>query len=155
MSSTLANLTYHIVFSTKYREPFITPGLRSELYPYIGGIVRNKGGALIGIGGVADHLHLVARLRPDIALSDMVRLVKANSSKWVNERGIEGGGLFAWQAGYVAFTVSPSQLPALFEYVECQEEHRRARPFRDEYLAILKKHGVEYDERYLFDEAGA
>lgn len=126
--------------------------MREALYPYVGGVVRNKGGGLIRIGGVADHLHLVVRLRPDIALSDMVRLVKANSSKWVNERQ-EGGGRFAWQAGYGAFTVSPSQLPALTEYVECQEEHHRVRPFREEYVAILKKHGVEYDERYLFDEA--
>lgn len=154
MSSTLSNLTYHIVFSTKFREPFITPELRSVLYPYIGGIVRNKGGVLIRMGGVADHLHMVVRLRPDIALSDMVRLVKANSSKWANERGIEGGERFAWQAGYGAFTVSPSQLPALIEYVERQEEHHRVRPFRDEYVAILEKHGVEYDEGYLFDEAG-
>lgn len=154
MSSTLSNLTYHIVFSTKFREPFITPELRSELYPCIGGIVRNKGGALIRNGGVADHLHMVVRLRPDIALSDMVRLVKANSSKWANERGNVGGQRFAWQAGYGAFTVSPSQLPALIEYVERQEEHHRVRPFRDEYVAILEKQGVEYDERYLFDEAG-
>lgn len=154
MSLTLSNLTYHIVFSTKYREPLITPQLRGELYPYIGGVVRNKGGVLVRIGGVADHLHLVVRLRPDIALSDMVRLLKANSSKWVNERGNEGGGRFAWQAGYGAFTVSPSQLPALTEYVERQEEHHRGRPFQEEYVAILKKHGVEYDERYLFDAAG-
>jgi REP element-mobilizing transposase RayT len=154
MSSTLANLTYHIVFSTKFREPLITPELRAELYSYIGGVVRNKGGALIRIGGVADHLHLVVRLRPDIALSDLVRLVKANSSKWVNERGLTGGGRFAWQAGYGAFTVSPSQLPALIGYVERQEEHHRLRPFREELVAILEKHGVEYDERYLFDERG-
>ena len=152
MSSTLSNLTYHIVFSTKYREPLITPQLRETIYPYIGGVVRNKGGALIRIGGVADHLHLVMRLRPDIALSDMVRLVKANSSKWVNERGNEGSRHFAWQSGYGAFTVSPSQLPVLAEYVERQEEHHRERPFQDEYVAILEKHGVEYDERYLFDE---
>jgi REP element-mobilizing transposase RayT len=94
MSSTLSNLTYHIVFSTKYREPLITPKLRETLYPYIGGVVRNKGGALLRIGGVADHLHLVVRLQPDIALSDMVRMVKANASKWVNEQGLEGGGRF-------------------------------------------------------------
>jgi REP element-mobilizing transposase RayT len=154
MSSTLSNLTYHIVFSTKYREPLITPQLREVLYPYIGGVVRNKGGALIRIGGVADHLHLVAKLRPDIALSDMVRVVKANSSKWVNEQESGSGGRFAWQAGYGAFSVSPSQLAALTVYVERQEEHHRVRPFQEEYVAILQKHGVEYDERYLFDEAG-
>lgn len=154
MSSTLSNLTYHIVFSTKYREPMITPQLREALYPYIGGIVRNKGGSLIRIGGVADHLHLVVRLRPDIALSEMMRMVKANSSKWVNERNNGSGSRFAWQSGYGAFTVSQSQLPALIEYVENQEEHHRSRSFQDEFVAILRKHGVEYDERYLFDEAG-
>jgi REP element-mobilizing transposase RayT len=154
MSSTLSNLTYHIVFSTKYREPLITPELREELYPYIGGVVRNKGGVVIRIGGIADHIHLVVRLRPDIALSDMVRLVKANSSKWANEQGSVIDGRFVWQAGYGAFSVSPSQLPALTEYVERQEEHHRVRPFQEEYVAILQKHGVEHDERYLFDEAG-
>lgn len=155
MSSTLSNLTYHIVFSTKYREPLITPELRDKIYPYIGGVVRNKGGTLIRIGGVANHVHLVARLRPDIALSDMMRLVKANSSKWVNERENRSGGRFGWQAGYGAFTVSPSQLPALIDYVDHQEEHHRGRTFEDEYVAILQKHGVEYDERYLFDGEGS
>jgi REP element-mobilizing transposase RayT len=154
MSSTLSNLTYHIVFSTKYREPLITPKLRETLYPYIGGVVRNKGGALLRIGGVADHLHLVVRLRPDIALSDMVRMVKANASKWVNEQGLEGGGRFAWQSGYGAFTVSQSQLSTLVEYVEHQEEHHRERSFQDEFVAILKKQGVDFDERYLFDGIG-
>ncbi len=154
MSSTLANLTYHIVFSTKFREPLITPSLRDELHPYIGGIVRNKGGVLIRIGGIADHIHIVARLRPDIAVSDMLRIVKANSSKWVNERSKHGGGRFAWQTGYGAFTVSPSQLPGLNEYVEHQEEHHRSRSFQEEYVAILKKHGVEYDERYIFESEG-
>ena len=85
----------------------------------------------------------------------MVRLVKANSSKWVNEQRGESDGRFAWQAGYGAFTVSPSQLPALIEYVERQEEHHRVRPFREEYVAILKKHRVEYDVKYLFDGPGA
>lgn len=154
MSSTLSNLTYHIVFSTKYREPLITPKLRETLYPYIGGVVRNKGGALLRIGGVADHLHLVVRLRPDIALSDMVRMVNANASKWVNEQGLESGGRFAWQSGYGAFTVSKSQLPTLVEYVEHQEEHHRERSFQDEFVAILKKQGVDFDERYLFDGVG-
>ena len=154
MSSTLSNLTYHIVYSTKNHEPLISPKLRETLYPFIGGIVRNKGGTLIRVGGVADHLHLVVRLRPDIALSDMVRLIKANSSKWVNEQWVESGRRFAWQSGYGAFTVSQSQLSALAEYVEHQEEHHRERSFQQEFVAILKKHGVEYDERYLFDEAG-
>jgi REP element-mobilizing transposase RayT len=153
MSSTLSNLTYHIVFSTKYREPLITQDLREELYSYIGGVVRSKRGVLLRVGGVADHLHLVTRLRPDIALSDMMRLVKANSSKWINERESRSGAHFAWQSGYGAFTVSPSQLPALIDYVDHQEDHHRARTFQDEFVAILKKHGVEYDEQYLFDGA--
>ena len=143
MSSTLSNLTYHIVFSTKYHEPLITPKLRDALYPYICGIVRNKGGALIRVGGVANHLHLVVRLRPDIALSDMVRMVKANSSKWINEQNLDDGGRFAWQSGYGAFTVSQSQLPVLIDYVERQEEHHRERSFEEEFVTILKKHGVE------------
>jgi len=152
MSSTLTNLTCHIVFSTKYRQPLITPKLRDKLFPYIGGIIRNKGGALIRIGGVADHVHLVVNLRPDIALSDMVRLIKGNSSKWINEQNPERETRFAWQPGYGAFSVSQSQLSALVAYVDHQEEHHRVQSFQDEFIAALKKHGIDYDERYLFDE---
>jgi REP element-mobilizing transposase RayT len=143
-------LLYHLVFSTKERRPLITPDLRVELYPYIGGIIRNKRGILLEIGGMPDHVHLVARLRPDIAIAEMLCFIKANSSKWANERP-DLITEFAWQKGYGAFTVSQSQLPAVRHYVQTQEDHHRKQTFQQEFIALLKKHGIEYDERYLWE----
>jgi REP element-mobilizing transposase RayT len=150
MPASHTNLLYHIVFSTKERRPLITPALQAELYPYIGGIVRSERGILLDVGGMPDHVHLVARLRADVALADLVRLVKANSSKWANERRDLTDG-FAWQTGYGAFTVSQSQLPTVRQYVQTQERHHRRKTFQEEFVALLKKHGIEYDERYLWE----
>jgi REP element-mobilizing transposase RayT len=148
--SSYTHLLYHLVFSTKDRRPLITPELRAELYPYIGGIIRNKPGILLDIGGMPDHVHLVARLRPDIALAEMLCVIKANSSKWANERR-DLTTEFAWQKGYGAFTVSESQLAVVRHYVQMQEEHHRKQTFQEEFVALLKKHGIEYDERYLWE----
>ena len=135
MANTFSNLVYHIVFSTKNRQPMIQPSFRDELEKYITGIIKAEGCALIEIGGMPDHLHIVARFRPDRSVSEMVRLIKANSSKWVNEtRGL--AGRFEWQVGYGAFTVSQSQVEQLREYVRGQEEHHRTRSFQEEYLGI-------------------
>ena len=150
MPASHTNLLYHFVFSTKERRALVTPKLQAELYPYIGGIVRSERGILLDIGGMPDHVHLVARLRADTAVADMVRLVKANSSKWANERKDLTDG-FAWQAGYGAFTISQSQLPTVREYVQTQERHHRRKTFQEELVALLKKHGIEYDERYLWE----
>ena len=149
MPDTLTNLLYHIVFSTKAREPLIRESFRDELEKYIAGMVRNNGGILLGIGGVADHLHIVAKFKPDRSVAEMVRLIKANSSRWVNEEHGQRGR-FEWQAGYGAFSVSQSQLDALLAYVanENQQEHHRKRSFQDEYRDFLARHGIEFDERY-------
>ena len=149
MASTLTNLLYHIVFSTKDREPLIRDGFRDELEKYMAGIVRNERGILLGIGGMPDHLHLIAKFKPDRSVADMVRLIKANSSKWVNENHGEPGR-FAWQSGYGAFSVSQSQLRALKAYVANQQEHHRTRSFQEEFREFLTKHGVEFDERYVW-----
>jgi REP element-mobilizing transposase RayT len=126
MAGTYTKLIYHIVFSTKDREPLITPRMREDLYAYLGGIIRGQDGFIQAIGGMADHIHLVVGLKPDVSVSEIVRLVKANSSKWVNEQArASGGGRFAWQSGYGAFSVSVSQLKAVCEYVQKQEEHHR------------------------------
>src|SRR5947209_7705543 len=101
MANTYTKLLYHIIFSTKRREPLITPGLRDDLYSYIGGILRAKKDMLVEIGGMPDHLHLVIRIRPDVSVAEILRLVKANSSKWVNERP-KARGRFAWQEEYAA-----------------------------------------------------
>ena len=150
MPSTYSNLLYHIIFSTKQREPLITLGWRDELYRYVAGILRGQDGLPLEIGGMPDHLHLVIRVRPDVSVSDIVRLVKANSSKWANERP-DGMGRFAWQRGYGAFTVSVSQLDAVRQYVRSQEKHHRTRTFQEEFVEFLKHHGIEFDERYLWD----
>jgi putative transposase len=150
LPSSYTHLLYHLVFSTKERRPLITPVLREELYPYMGGIVRNQRGILLEIGGMADHVHLVTRFRADVSVADIVRLIKANSSKWINERP-DLISEFAWQTGYGAFTVSESQLSVVRHYVQNQEEHHRKLTFQEEFVSLLKKHGIEYDERYLWE----
>ncbi len=150
MPSSYTHLLYHFVFSTKERQPLITPRLQAELYPYMGDIVREQRGILLDIGGMPDHVHLVVRMRPDIAVAAMLRLVKANSSKWASERP-DLTTEFAWQVGYGAFTVSASQVSALRQYVQTQEEHHHKQTFQEEFVALLKKHEVEYDERFLWE----
>lgn len=109
MASTLTNLLYHIVFSTKNREPVITAPIRTDLYKYIGGIIRGEDGVLLEIGGISDHVHLVTRLESKHSVADMVRIIKSKSSKWLNAHP-KSPGRFKWQRGYAAFRVSASQL---------------------------------------------
>ena len=148
--SSYTKLTYHVVFGTRYRQKTITETIREPLYEYIGGIIRAKNGHLIEIGGIADHVHILANFPPTIAVSDMIRDLKANSSKWVNEsrRLIDR---FEWQKGYSAFTVSASQVDSVREYIQNQEEHHRRATFEEEYMALLKRHGISFERRYLFE----
>jgi REP element-mobilizing transposase RayT len=150
LANTYTKLLYHIIFSTKRREPLITNNLKDDLYSYIGGILRGQSGSLLEIGGIADHVHLVIRIGPDVSVSDIVRLVKANSSKWVNERP-DARGRFAWQQGYAAFPVSFSQLPGVLSYVQGQEDHHRRKTFQEEFVEFLKRHEIEFQESYLWD----
>jgi REP element-mobilizing transposase RayT len=149
MGSTLTNLIYHVVFSTKAREPMINQGIRDELYRYIGGIVKGEGGVLIQIGGMPDHMHIVLKLKPIHKLSDIMQKVKGNSSKWINEQD-RLVGRFGWQDGYGAFTVSESQVPVVVRYVKEQEKHHSNLSFKEEFIRILKRHQVEYNEQYLW-----
>lgn len=149
--STFTNLLFHIIYSTKYRKPFIRPDWQDDLYGYIGGIVREKKGTLLRIGGIEDHVHLLAKLSPAIAISDVLRTIKANSSKWINERS-DVTRKFEWQSGYAAFSVSESQMPAVADYIANQAEHHREKTFEEEFLAILKKHNIEFDMRYVFEQ---
>jgi REP element-mobilizing transposase RayT len=144
------NLLYHIVFSTKNREPCLEPGMRSRLFEYLGGAVRDEGGTALTINGVADHLHLLVRLRQDKAVSAVVGAIKANSSGWIH-RTFSGYAAFAWQVGYGAFTVSASQTGKVRRYIENQEEHHRVRTFQEEFLAFLKANEIEYDPRYIWE----
>lgn len=150
MARTYTNLLNHIVFSTKDRQPLLTPVLRERLFPYMGGIVKNLNGVALLISGVADHVHVLGSLPATIALSEFVSKLKSNSSKWVHETFPEYR-LFAWQAGYAAFSVSASQKQTVLDYIAGQEEHHRKVSFKEEVLAFLKKHEVDYDEQYVFE----
>lgn len=147
MPVTYTNLVYHVVFSTKDRQPLIEDAVRERLYAYIGGVVRSHGGLLMEIGGMPDHVHLLARFRPDASIAEMVRLIKANSSKWMNERP-DATERFQWQAGYGAFSVSESRIAAVREYIQNQKEHHARVSWRDEMVVLLRKHGIEMDERF-------
>ncbi|MFY9819970.1 MAG: IS200/IS605 family transposase [Thermoanaerobaculia bacterium] len=148
MASTFTNLLFHIVFSTKDRLPVIHGDLREPLYEYMGGIIRSEGGILLEIGGVPDHVHLLVKSKADIALSDLVGHIKAGSSKWRNKKNTKANR-FEWQVGYGAFSVSESQVSRVRKYIQTQEAHHAKVSFKDELITLLKKHGIEYDERYL------
>jgi putative transposase len=148
MPSTHLSLHYHLVFSTKNRMPVIADGWRDRLHAYLGGVVRNAGGVPEAIGRVEDHVHLLVGLRATATLANVMRDVKAVSSRWVHEE--IGVREFSWQEGYGAFTVSASQRDTVLEYIAKQEEHHRKRTFQEEYVELLKRSGLEYDERYLW-----
>jgi len=150
MPGTYSQLLLHIVFSTKGRTPWITPELAERLHGYLGGIVRAERGVLYDVGGAEDHVHLYVRWRPDGALSDLMRTVKSRSSKWIHDE-FPSLAVFAWQEGYAAFTVSKSQEAAVKKYIAGQAEHHRREDFKSELLRFLKAHGVEFDERYVFE----
>ena len=143
-------LTYHVVFGTKYRHPSISDIIRERLYEYIGGTLRAKKGHAIEIGG--DHVHILARLSPTQAVADVIRDVKANSSKWINEQREIVKQTFEWQKGYGAFTVSYSQIPMVEDYVRRQKQHHRTKSFQEEYIEFLTRHGLEFRLEYLFED---
>ncbi|MBA3713935.1 MAG: IS200/IS605 family transposase [Pyrinomonadaceae bacterium] len=147
MPQSYSNLIYHIVFSTKNREPLIVDAVKSRLYDYVGGTIRKQGGIALAINGMADHVHLLAKLRPDKAVSDVLRDLKANASGWMHEVFPELKD-FSWQNGYGAFTVSPSQIEKVRAYIANQELHHAKRSFREEFVALLKAN-EEFDEKYL------
>jgi len=149
--STFTNLLFHIVFSTKYRKPTIESAWQDQLYGYVGGIIRENKGTLLCMGGVSDHVHLLAKLSPTIAVSDMLRLIKTNSSKMVNEN-VRTRIPFQWQAGYAAFSVSESQHDPVQAYILNQEEHHRKTTFQDEFIELLQRHCITYDPKYVFEQ---
>ncbi len=148
--STHQQLLYHIVFSTKNRQRWLTDGFREKVFAYMAGTANDLNGFAIKIGGFYDHAHLLVRIPAKIAVSEFVGQLKASTSKHINETS----GLmrkFGWQDGFGAFTVSLSSKDAVVAYIENQMEHHRKQTFEDEYLAMLTKHGIEYDPRYVFD----
>jgi REP element-mobilizing transposase RayT len=148
MSHTYTNLLTHVIFSTKDRAPLITAALHDDLLAYMGGIVRELGGALRSANARPDHVHLLWSLPPTLATADALRVVKTNSSRWVHRNRRLAG--FDWQTGYGAFSVSHSQAPAVMRYISEQEKHHRRTTFQEELVAFLNKNGIAYDERYIW-----
>ena len=149
MSRTFTNLLTHLIFSTKDREPLIVPEIKSELFAYLGGLTRELKGKAYGINGTADHIHMLISLPPVVSISEALRFIKANSSGWVQDKWPRRS--FAWQLGYGAFSVSRSNAPEVLKYIGNQEEHHRKQTFKDEFVDLLGKHEVHYDERYIWD----
>lgn len=150
MAHSFASLLAHIVFSTKERRPLIDADLKRHLHSYFGGIVRELGGRALMINGTTDHVHLLVSLPATLAVSELMRILKTNSSRWVHEKW-PARKSFGWQTGYGAFSVSESNRKAVQQYIADQEAHHRKLSFEEEFLALIKKHGLEYDPRFVLD----
>ena len=148
MPQSLACLPVHLIFSTKRRQALIRDEIRPDLFAYLGGIVREMHGTALIVNGTADHVHMLVRIRPAQSTAEVVRVVKANSCRWVHEKWKMK---FAWQTGYGAFSVSQSAVSAVSRYIADQEKHHKTKTFQEEYVAFLKRNNVAYDERYLWD----
>ena len=150
MPQSLAQILLHISFSTKNREPFIQPDVENELYAYMAAICNNMGCHAHQISGISDHVHIACNLARTVAVCDLLEDVKKYSSKWIKTKGRIYHN-FAWQAGYGAFSLGMSQLDTVKKYIGRQKEHHRKKTFQEEYLELLKKYNVKYDERYVWD----
>jgi putative transposase len=148
MPDSYTNLLYHIVFSTKERRPLITPEYEVRHYNYIGGTIRGMGGISLELNGTEDHVHVLAKLRPDRALSDVLRDLKANATGWMHNL-FPPLKDFCWQRGCGAFTVSHSNIEEVRSYIARQKTHHAKISFRDEFIQFLKSNGIEYDERFV------
>ena len=148
MPQSYTDLVVHLVFSTKDRQEQIIDALQDPLYAYIGGICRNLDCDLIAIGGMPDHVHLLVLRHPTVAEAELARVVKANSSKWLHGQHAAD---FRWQRGYGAFTVSRSNVEKVKRYILNQAVHHKRLTFKEELIAFLKRHGVKYDERYIWE----
>jgi REP element-mobilizing transposase RayT len=149
MANTYTQIYIHVVFAVEGRQNLIAPEHNDELQKYITGIVTAQKHKLIAINNMPDHLHMLIGLRPDAALSDLVRDVKAGSSKFINEKSW-AMGRFSWQEGFGAFSHARSQLDTVIHYIQNQQKHHAKQSFRDEYVELLEKFGVEYDQKYIF-----
>src|SRR5207244_4012247 len=148
MANTYTSFHYHFTFSTKNREPWIVQKIEARIWAYIGGIARKHKMTAVQVGGVEDHIHALVMAPPTIAPYEIAKHLKAESSKWIHETFADLQD-FGWQDGYGAFTVSKSNVPSVVSYIQNQRVHHQTQTFQDEYREFLKKHGVEYDERYV------
>jgi REP element-mobilizing transposase RayT len=150
MANTYTQLNTHVVFAVKGRDNILPSKIRPELFKYISGILTNSNQFSLAVNGYKDHVHLFFEMNPANSLSEIVRIVKANSSKWINENRLIPGK-FSWQEGYGGFSYSRSQRDDVIKYIIKQEEHHHKKTFREEYLSILKSFEISFDERYIFD----
>ena len=150
MPQSLSSILIHLIFSTKNREPFITPLIESELHPSMAKIFRELKSPSLTIDGTSDHVHILFSLGRVIKVADVVEEVKTESSKWIKTKGREFRR-FHWERGYGAFSIGQSNLAALKRYIRNQEQHHRRVTFQDEYRKFLKAYGIEYDERCVWD----
>ena len=150
MSHSFVSQLLHCVFSTKERRHLITPELQPRLFQYMGGIARENKIKLMAAGGVSDHVHLLISMPSTISISKAMQLIKGGSSKWIHETFSEHQ-LFEWQEGYEAFSIGVGDIDRTVNYINNQAEHHGKMDFKTEFLMFLKKHDIEYDERYIFD----
>lgn len=150
MAGTFSQIYIQIVFAVKGRENLIGNDWKTELHKYIAGTIKGKEQKPIIVNGMADHIHAFVGFRPAMAISDLARDIKNNSSKFINEKGFVKGK-FSWQEGYGAFSYSHSQIGNVYDYILNQEAHHKKKTFKEEYLDLLKKFEIEFDEKYLFD----
>ena len=146
MSHTYAQNVIHVVFSTKNRSKSISREFQPRMWAYVAGICKRHGIFVHAVGGMDDHIHLLVQIPPSLSLAKAVLAIKSNSSRWANEQGNK----FGWQQGYGAFSVSSSRVPAVVRYIQDQESHHRKMTFDAELVALLKKHGIEFDPNFLF-----
>ena len=150
MPQSLSSILVHLVFSTKNREPFITPAIEAELHPYMASIFRALKSPSLTIDGTSDHIHILFSLGRIITVADLVEEVKTGSSKWIKTKAPEFRN-FHWQKGYGAFSIGESNVAALKLYIGSQKQHHKRITFQDEYRKFLKSYGLDYDERYVWD----
>jgi putative transposase len=150
MPHTASNLLVHFVFSTKERAPLIFAEFLDDLHAYLGGIVREIGGKALIVNGTSDHVHILVRIPTTRSCAEIVRLLKANSSKWIHSKWPQQR-TFSWQSGYGAFSVSESAVESVRAYVASQQEHHKKISFQDEFRAFLRKNNIVVDEKYLWD----
>ncbi len=150
MPGTYSQIYIQIVFAVRGRENLISRNWKDDLYKYMSGIITNKGQKSIIVNGTSDHIHIFVGLRPSMAISDLVRDVKNNSSNFINANKLVKGK-FIWQEGYGAFSYAHSQIEQVYKYILNQEQHHHRKTFKEEYVDFLQKFGIEYNEKYLFD----
>jgi putative transposase len=149
MANTYTSLHYHVIFSTKNREPWLVPNIEQRIWEFIGGIARAHKMTALQVGGCNDHIHALVMALPTIAPFQIAQYLKGGSSKWIHDEFPRLRN-FGWQDGYAAFTISKSSIPEVITYIQNQREHHRRKTFQEEYLEFLRQNGIEYDERYLW-----